>query len=306
MDKSLVQILRNCLHSLCGFVSFIYIISNLSFWIIPVILLAVIKLMVPVSRIKVRSYQAMIWIYGIAVKINDFLLFGIMKNKLHIQNPGALNKERNYLILSNHQSWADILILQSFLNKNTPPIRFIVKRELIFMPLIGLICWAYEYPFVRRGSLKSKKETNHKTSKDMYTIRNKIDHMSSSNLSIINFVEGTRFNILKSKKFASRYKHLLNPHAGGLFHILKNYGEKLDTVLNFTIVYGCRAPFFWKFIGGRCRHILVDLQEIQKEDLMTSLGATNEEIHFNAVSNWLKELWKEKDEKMNEMIRTKK
>ena len=106
----------------------------------------------------------------------------------------------------------------------------------------------------------------------MNKIKSKIDKTSSSGLSIINFVEGTRFNILKSEKHASRFKHLLNPHAGGLFHILKNYGGKLDTVLNFTIIYGCRSHVFWKILGGRCRRIIVDLQKIQMKDLVATLG----------------------------------
>ena len=125
-----------------GLLSFIFIALNLSFWIIPVVALALIKLAVPVTAIKSLAYRIMIWIYGMAVKTDDVLLFNIIKNKIELQNPQVLNANQNYLILANHRSWADILILQSLLNKKTPPIQFIVKRELIFMPLIGLICWA--------------------------------------------------------------------------------------------------------------------------------------------------------------------
>lgn len=288
---------------LMGLASFVFIAVNLTFWIVPVILLAVVKLLAPSAWIRQRAYRMMIWIYSAAVKTNDILLFGIVRNRLTLLQPLTLDRGRNYLVLSNHRSWADILLLQSLLNKKTPPIQFIVKRELLFMPIIGLICWAYEYPFVRRGSLKSRKDGRVQGRSDMQNIRAKIDKTSTSGLSIINFVEGTRFNILKSEKYASSFKHLLNPRAGGLFHILKNYAGKLDTVLDFTIVYGCRTPVFWKFLGGRCRHITVDLQRIHIKDLLETLGtAAGGELTFGRVSEWLQELWHDKDLKIEAMI----
>ena len=237
-----------------------------------------------------------------AVKTDDVLLFNIIKNKIELQNPQVLNANQNYLILANHRSWADILILQSLLNKKTPPIQFIVKRELIFMPLIGLICWAYEYPFVRRKSLKAREIKTEKTIGDMHTIRTKMDKTATAGHSIINFVEGTRFHILKSEKQKSRFKYLLNPHTGGLFYILKNYGEKLDAILDFTIVYGCKSPVFWKFLSGRCPRIIVDLQKIQIKDLFTSLDSDTDGIHFDNVSKWLDDLWFEKDFKMKQIL----
>ena len=297
-----MHILGYIVFGIFGLLSFIFIAVNLSFWILPVVVLALIKLSVPVTAIKSLAYRVMIWIYGMAVKINDVLLFKIIKNKIELQNPQVLSTNRNYLIISNHRSWADIFILQSLLNKKTPPLQFIVKRELIFMPLIGLICWAYEYPFVRRKSLKSREIKSEKAIRDVHKIRTKIDKIAASGHSIINFVEGTRFHILKSVKQNSKYKHLLNPHTGGLFYILKNYGEKLDAILDFTIVYGCKSPVFWKFLSGRCRRIVVDLKKIQIKDLFDSLDSDKDCIHFNDVSKWLDDLWFKKDFKIEQIL----
>ena len=302
MKDRLIQISRCFFYGIWGFLSFIFIAINLSFWIIPVVVFALIKLAAPINAIKFLAYRIMIWIYGMAVKTDGVLLFKILKNKIELRNPQALSTNQNYLILSNHRSWADILILQSLLNKRTPPIQFIVKRELIFMPLIGLICWAYEYPFVRRKSLKSREIKAKKTMGDMNIIRTKIDKIAASGHSIINFVEGTRFHMLKSEKQNLRFKHLLNPHTGGLFYILKNYGEKLDAILDFTIVYGCKSPIFWKFLSGRCRRIIVDLQKIQIKDLFKSLDSDENRIHFTVVSKWLDDLWSEKDVKMEQIL----
>jgi 1-acyl-sn-glycerol-3-phosphate acyltransferase len=302
MKNAMIQIFQNSLHNILGFFSFVFIVLNLAFWIVPILLLAVMKLIAPPVMIKETAYRVMLWIYTAAVKVDDFLLFKIIHNRMEFKNPERLRKDRNYLILANHQSWADILILQSLLTNKTPPIRFIVKRELIFMPIIGLICLAYEYPFVRRESLKAKKSGDDKNTRDINTIRKKIDKISTTGLSIINFVEGTRFNLPKSENHASRYKHLLNPHAGGLFYILKNYGSNLDTVLNFTITYGCPSPFFWKLLGGRCRRLIVDLQTIPMQQLRSTLCAGGEEMSFAALSQWLKELWREKDLKIDQLL----
>jgi 1-acyl-sn-glycerol-3-phosphate acyltransferase len=302
MINTPVQIILNLLYGFFGLLSFLFITVHLAFWIVPIVILALIKLVVPVQFVKELSYRIMVWIYGTAVRINDFLLFKLVRNKIQIRSKETLKTDRNYLILSNHRSWADILILQSVLNRKTPPIRFIVKWELIFMPIVGLICWAYEYPFVKRKSLKYTSPKSGKSKNDFHVIRNKIDKMSANHLSLINFVEGTRFKILKSEKYAAGFKHLLNPHAGGLFNILKNYGDRLDELLNFTIVYKCRQPIFWKLLGGRCRHIIVDLQKVQMKELLNRLGACDGDVNFVRVSEWLNDLWQEKDLKIDELI----
>lgn len=298
----LVETIRSLFYGTSGLLSFFFISTNLAFWIVPVTLLALFKLAVPVSKLKDLSYRTMVWIYGTAVRTNDFLLFKLMGNTLDFRGTDILEKDKNSLILSNHRSWADILILQSILNRRTPPIRFIVKRELIFMPIVGLICWAYEYPFVRRRSLKFGKGKDSKTKSDLNTIRSKIDKMSATNLSLINFVEGTRFNILKSERHASPFKHLLNPHVGGLFNILKNYWDRLDQVLNFTIVYQCQSPIFWNLLGGRCRRVILDLQKIEMKDILLRLRADEGDLNFMELSEWLRGLWLEKDLKIDKII----
>ena len=75
MRNALIHIFCNHLYYLSGFLSFIYIAVNLAFWIIPVVVLAFIKFIGPGTRIKAWAYQMMIWIYQLAVRTNDFLLF---------------------------------------------------------------------------------------------------------------------------------------------------------------------------------------------------------------------------------------
>ena len=54
--------------------------------------------------------------------------------------------------VSNHQSWVDILVLQKVFNRRIPFLKFFLKQELIWVPLLGLAWWALEFPFMRRHS----------------------------------------------------------------------------------------------------------------------------------------------------------
>lgn len=285
-----------------GFLSFLYITLNLTFWIVPVAVCAVCKPLMPFAWVKKTTTGVINRIYHLAVSVNDWLFFSILQNNIDFNGKEELAENQNYLVLANHRSWVDILVLQSLLNKRGGPIQFIVKRELILMPLIGLICWAYGYPFVRRASLKSSQKNILKTEKDFNRIGDNFDKESGFFLCLINFVEGTRFSPVKFKKFSSRYRHLLNPRVGGLHYILKNYGEKLHVILDFTIAYECAEPIFWKFLAGRCKRIRIDLQKIPMAVLIKNLGTTFSDIEVLQVAAWIKGLWKEKDAKIERML----
>lgn len=242
-------------------------------------------------------------IYHLAVAVDDWLFFYILQNRIDFCEADGLFENQNCLILANHRSWVDILVLQSLLNKRDVPIQFIVKRELIFMPLIGLICWAYGYPFVDRASLKTDRKKPVKVKKDFNRIADNLEKGSGSSLCLINFVEGTRFSPLKVKKFDSIYRHLLNPRVGGLHYILKNYGEKLHVILDFTIAYEHAEPIFWKFLAGQCKKIRIHLRKIPMVSLAKKLGSNFEELEISQVREWIKELWVEKDAKIDDMLR---
>ena len=90
MRNPLIHILCNYLYYLSGLLSFIYISVNLTFWIVPVVVLALIKFIAPGIRMKARAYQMMIRIYQLVVRTNDFLLFKMIGNKVEIRNPVSL------------------------------------------------------------------------------------------------------------------------------------------------------------------------------------------------------------------------
>ena len=61
-----------------------------------------------------------------------------------------MDKRSWYLSLSNHQSWADIFIVQMITNRKVPMLKFFMKFVLIYVPVIGICWWALDMPFLKR------------------------------------------------------------------------------------------------------------------------------------------------------------
>lgn len=67
-----------------------------------------------------------------------------------VEGAETLRQDEWYLITCNHQSWADILIVQDILRKRAPFLKFFLKQELIWVPVIGIAWWALDFPFMKR------------------------------------------------------------------------------------------------------------------------------------------------------------
>jgi len=123
---------------------------------------------------------------------------------------GALDGRRSYLLVSNHQSWADILILFNSFHGRVPFLRFFLKKDLIYVPIVGLVCWAMDFPFMTRKSGAA----------DIATTRKACEVYRQDPVTVVNFLEGTRFTPAKHAAKQSPYTHLLRPKAACLFCVL--------------------------------------------------------------------------------------
>ncbi|MBU2643584.1 1-acyl-sn-glycerol-3-phosphate acyltransferase [bacterium] len=286
-----------------GVLPLIFITLNLSIWILPLVILALLKLMIPLPALRRGLYRLMIGIYILAVRVDDFLFHTVLKIRFDVDPLEDLSADKNYLLISNHQSWADVLVYQSILINRTPIIKFIVKQELLYLPLIGLICWAYEYPRVHRKSFQSKPDPGNSRKDDLKTLRRKLADVGQKGSAIINFAEGTRFTDQKRIKYDSPYEHLLKPRSGGFYFILNTFGHQIDSVLDFTIAYDCSKPVFFKFLGKRCPRVMVRVTQIPMADLLHEVAGEDDQLDFNKVDAWLKARWIEKDRIIGTLLR---
>lgn len=288
-------------HTLKGVLSIILYTANTIFLTIPLILLSFFKFIIPAHSIIVILDKILISIAALWIGINSFNSRLFCKIDWDIRGLEQLEKKEWYLVISNHQSWVDILALQTTLNQKIPMLKFFLKKELIWVPFLGLAWWALDFPFMKRYSKIKLTEKPHLKGKDLKSTKKACEKFKHTPVSIMNFVEGTRFTPQKKvSQKNNHFTHLLNPKAGGAAFVLGSMGEYLNKIIDVTIVYPDKIPTFWEYISGRVNKIIIDFQVIPLTDSLTG-DYFNDLEYKNHFFVWLKALWQEKDEKINNL-----
>jgi len=190
------------------------------------------------------------WIHN-----NTFLCTKILGIKVKAEGDTKLSMKEWYLVLSNHQSWSDIVVLQIVFNGRIPLLKFFTKKELIWVPLLGIAWWALDFPFMKRYKSDFLKKHPHLKGKDIEITKKACEKFSATPVSIMNFVEGTRFTIAKHDRQKSPFKNLLKPKAGGTGFVFTAMGHQLHNILNVTIKYPEGDLDFWNFLCGRISEV---------------------------------------------------
>ena len=206
-----------------------------------------------------------------------------------------------YLVISNHQSWTDIILLQSYLYGKIPPLKFFTKQQLIWVPGIGLAMYVLGFPYVKRVSKAQIKANPNLRNADRDNIAEACKGFKNHPTSILNFLEGTRRTSAKQLNQSSDYKNLLRPKIGGIEYVIKDMGDNLHKLIDVTIVYPDGTPTFWQFVKGECRSVkfVVSHHEIPKEVLVD-----NDIERRSSLSGWIKTIWMQKDQQISEMTQT--
>lgn len=258
---------------------------------------ALVKLLIPVGAIRKAMDIALIGLADTWVRINHGWMSAVQKLDWHIEGTENLQRNGWYLVASNHQSWADILILQHLFQGKIPFLKFFLKRELIYVPVIGLAWWALDFPFMRRGG-----KSLAANAADLATARASCEKFRHIPTSVINFLEGTRFTAAKHKQQRSPYRHLLKPKSGGVSIALATMGDKFDAMLDVTIVYPEGTPNFWQVLCGQLGRVVVEVKKVGiPEDLIRDSIAAEPRVR-SRIQDWLNERWAEKDERIAALL----
>ncbi len=291
--------MRNLIRGpVCGVLSLGLIIANTLFWATQLFFITVLKMVIPVNGF--RNFCSRV-INGIATRwvgINVAIQKLTMTTQWEIKGIESFNPKSWYLIIANHQSWVDIFVLQRIFHKKLPFLKFFVKKELIWFPIMGQAWWALDFPFMKRYSKKFLEKYPHLRGRDIEITRKACEKFKKIPVSIMNFVEGTRFTPQKRERQQSPYTNLLRPKAGGISYVLMTMGEKLNKILDVTIMYPDGPTGFWSFLCGRVGtiKILVNAIPVPKDLVGDYLQDENFKIK---IQNWLNSLWLEKDGVMN-------
>ena len=210
----------------------------------------------------------------------------------------GFNLDASYLVVSNHRSWADIFVLQRIFNHRIPFLKFFLKKELMWVPVLGVAWWGLDFPFMKRYSRHFIKKHPELKGKDMETTRKFCAKFKMSPVTVLNFLEGTRYNYQKHEKQNSPFRHLLLPKAGGIAIVLSSMGEYLSKIVDVTIVYPENEPPmpFWDFLKGSIPTIVVRIRTLNIPEEFLGKDYEDDQAFREQFQKWINQLWKEKDQ----------
>lgn len=286
---------------LTGLIASLLLVANTLFWSPLLILFALLKLILPIPALRqplswLVDSCANAWIHG-----NSGWMRLTQKMDWQIRRPSHLDRDQWYFVVSNHQSWVDILVLQHVLNRRVPLLKFFLKQELIWVPIMGIVWWGLDFPFMKRYSKAYLQKHPEKRGQDLATTRKACEKFQTRPTSVMNFLEGTRFTRAKHKHQQSPFQHLLIPRAGGMAYALSVMGGRFNALLDVTIYYPDGTPTFWDFLQGkmpRCQ-VMVDEKAIP-QDLLEG-DYQNDPDYRTRFQQWVQELWRHKDQQLEQM-----
>ena len=269
---------------------------NTIFWSTPLLILAVIKMLLPIAPLRRALTRVIMAIGENWISVNTVLLQRGASIDWRASGLDNLRRDGWYLVMVNHQAWVDILVLQTVFNRRIPFLKFFIKQQLIWFPVLGIVWWAMDMPFMKRYSKSYLARKPHMRGKDLETTRRACEKFQHAPTSIINFVEGTRFSEAKRARRKSPYQHLLPPRAGGLAVALSAMGPLFNSILDVTLVYPEGPAQFWDMCCGRHVEVRVSVRELPVEQWLFE-GDYQEDRQFRRrVHRWIGDIWQEKDE----------
>ncbi len=289
------------LPSLRGALSIILYAVNTVVCCTPLFVVALIKLVLPVKVVQTACRRVLTAIATAWIAVNN--LNQKLFNGIHLDVEGIedLDPKGWYMVVANHQSWVDILVLQNVFHRKIPFLKFFLKKELFWFPLLGQAWWALDFPFMKRYSRHFLKNHPHLIGKDLEITRRACEKFRSIPVSVMNFVEGTRFSHEKHARQRSPYNHLLRTKAGGMAFVLAAMGDKLQQIVDVTIAYPEGAATFWDFVCGRVKEIRVRVKTLPVSSRM--MGDYLQDAQFKRdFQHWLNTLWQEKDQAMGRLL----
>lgn len=264
-------------------------ISNTIFWCIPIFMLSVFKL-IPIDSVRKLMSMVLDFCASGWVTVNTYIqnLFGGMN--IHMEGELELSEQEWYLVLANHQSWVDIVVLQRYFNGRIPFLKFFLKHQLIYVPVLGLAWWALDFPFMRRYSKSFLAKKPHLKGKDLETTKKSCEKFKYKPVSVMNFLEGTRFTPEKHSSQNSPFTSLLKPKSGGIGFVLTVMGQQLHKVVDVTIYYPKQIPTFWQFLCGRVKDVYM---EVKVHDISADLlgNYQTDKEYKKHLHKWVNATW---------------
>ena len=287
--------------SMRGCLSFSLYALNTLFWCLPLFAVAALKVLIPIKSLQSACSRALNTIAECWIWVNNLNQRLTSSTRWIVDGVENLDRSLWYLVLSNHQCWVDILVLQRVFYRKIPLLKFFLKKELIWFPLLGQAWWVLDFPFMNRYKRKHIQKKPHLKGKDLAELKKACAKFKANPVSVMNFVEGTRFSIEKRDRQNSAYTHLLKPKAGGIAFVLREMKDHLHRLLDVTIVYQGGTCSFWSFLCGNIQEIKVSVRSLPISPELLG-DYMNDRTFRKTIQHWLNNLWHEKDRCIHEKL----
>jgi len=278
-----------------GSIAALLYIFSIVFWVGVLFLAGAIRFLIPLKFwqrwwIIIMNQLPIYW-----ADTNHAIQWLTTKTQWDFQGFENLNYNDWYLIISNHQSYVDIVALQRICKHRIPMPKFFIKKELLWsLPFASWACWLLDFPFMSRyGKQFLAKHPEYK-GKDVAATKKSCEKFKAIPTTVISFVEGTRFTTKKQQQQQSPYQYLLRPKAGGIAFALAALGEQFHKIINVTIIYPKNKINAWDFLCGKVEKIIMRAEILPITPDLIGEYENNRDfrIHFQA---WLNRLWEQKD-----------
>jgi 1-acyl-sn-glycerol-3-phosphate acyltransferase len=295
--------MKSLLRNLHGVTVFAGLTVNTVFWFTPLFLLALVKLAIPIPVFRRELTRLLMWFGENWVSVNRIILARSGSFDWQAEGTRLLNRNSWYLVLANHQTWVDIVVLQSVFNRRIPFLKFFIKQELVWFPVLGLAWWALDMPFMKRHSPSYLAKHPEQKGSDLAATRKACAKFRTTPTAVISFVEGTRFSESKRVARQSPYRHLLKPRAGGIAIALGSMGELFDHVLDVTLVYPDGVPSFWGMVCGDRVRAVVDVHVRDLDPILLKGDYEQDRELRRRIHHWLGDIWRDKDDRLAAAVR---
>ncbi|MFP4208911.1 MAG: acyltransferase [Wenzhouxiangella sp.] len=268
----------------------------------PLLLIALVKALVRVKPVRQVCDRWLMAIVASWIDVNSWMMDHLTSIRIEVSGlPDDLGNG-NYLMLCNHQSWVDIPVLQKVFNRRIPMLRFFLKSQLFWVPILGLAWWALDFPFMKRYSREQIQRRPELAGRDIEATRKACEKYRGIPVVIGNFAEGTRMTAAKHAGQNSPYRHLLKPRAGGIAFVIDAMGNLLDRILDVTIVYPQGGGELPDLFADRIPEARVDVRTLPVPARFQGRNYQTDQAFRDEFRSWLNELWTEKDQRIEQLL----
>lgn len=259
---------------------------------------------IPIKPVQIIVRKLLDVIVKTWIKINSAIIDLFTTTQWHVEQTERVNisSKGSYFMVSNHRSWVDIPVLQKLFVDKAPMLKFFLKQELIWVPILGYCWWALDFPFMKRYTKEFLAKHPEMKGKDFEKTKQACEKFKELPVSVINFLEGTRFTTEKHAKQQSQFEHLLRPKAGGIAFALTSMGPQIDAMIDVTLIYPQKNISMADLFANRIKDIIVIIDQYQIPAWVYEGDYINDENYRSQCQDWVNDLWEQKNQRITEKL----